>query len=478
MSATADSHALQSLLDQTIARLQRLDMSQSADVVSAWKATWELLGSLDATLQCAIDGQNAEDGEICEEDGMSDDRVFELTRLPQYVPKAILADYSFLTKGYSLWDCRITHTLGPQFPKLAHMLRTPYKTSLKEMFEVRQGLLAQAETLRIPRYSSDPVRNFFIWMGGPQVPAESDLRPIMKLHEVAAPEKEPAPFALIVGTFATAQGSILQRDDADLQEPALTGEIAHAWFRHKEYAKRVGFVDANFFAHCRANKEPWSTSDSRAMFKLGWQVIQASGARVVILTAGSNRERWAFWFFRTLAFNTSSAFGVMSALVKNDVGEQVLVVFVEYELARADVDRQGWTLRLALVEKQFHIPYREPATLRTPQGHTLPKRHLPESRVMQKMDQDYANAVAEKDKIKAQYDLAASENQSVQEQLEQNSAVLARKEEEARTATAEVERLRKLNSNLQSDLDEALERRKEAEEQRRSYQRNGQTLIT
>ncbi|KAK0552581.1 Kinesin- motor protein, partial [Tilletia horrida] len=95
---------------------------------------------------------------------------------------------------------------------------------------------------------------------------------------------------------------------------------------------------------------------------------------------------------------------------------------------------------------------------------------------MQKMDQDYANAVTEKDKIKAQYDLAKSENQSVQEQLEQNSAVLARKEEEARAAKAEVERLRKLNSNLQSDLDEAVERRKEAEEQRRSYQRNGQTL--
>ncbi|KAK0542159.1 Kinesin- motor protein [Tilletia horrida] len=96
--------------------------------------------------------------------------------------------------------------------------------------------------------------------------------------------------------------------------------------------------------------------------------------------------------------------------------------------------------------------------------------------LMQKIGQDNANAVTENDKIKAQYDLAKSENQSVQEQLEQNPAVLARKEEEARTATAEVETLRKLNSNLQSDLDEAVERRKEAEEQRRSYQRNGQTL--
>ncbi|KAK0541881.1 Kinesin- motor protein [Tilletia horrida] len=96
--------------------------------------------------------------------------------------------------------------------------------------------------------------------------------------------------------------------------------------------------------------------------------------------------------------------------------------------------------------------------------------------LMQKIGQDNANAVTENDKIKAQYDLTKSETQSVQEQLEQNPAVLARKEEEARTATAEVERLRKLNSTLQSDLDEAVERRKEAEEQRRSYQRNGQTL--
>ncbi|CAD6904987.1 unnamed protein product [Tilletia controversa] len=91
---------------------------------------------------------------------------------------------------------------------------------------------------------------------------------------------------------------------------------------------------------------------------------------------------------------------------------------------------------------------------------------------LETMEGNHARAVREAQASKLECDLADSKIQTMKEQLEQNSAVLARKEEEARSARAEWEKARTECARLGVALDTSRKAEKEEVQLREAYMRS------
>ncbi|KAK0560943.1 hypothetical protein OC861_006057 [Tilletia horrida] len=285
----SEASQLNEVIDRTAAQLQTIDLEQARGAFHGLQAVQLLAGVLEAASQRGVRVVHAQDGDECDQDGVYEDTVRERTHLPKYIPAQTLNEFHILTAGFLEFPCTITETLGDNFAVLADWFRSPTQSNLVPMFEAHSQAINDAKLLRIPGFSQEPPKEFYMWLNADQIQA-SDGRLDVRLGTISNPAEHPAPWAVVVGTFPTAQAKVLLRDDSDPNQVSLTGELACSWFRGKPYADKIGFLDTNFFAHHRGDTEDWNSAGARSMFKLSWNKIRASGARVIILMAGSNRE--------------------------------------------------------------------------------------------------------------------------------------------------------------------------------------------
>ncbi|KAK0518910.1 hypothetical protein OC835_007700 [Tilletia horrida] len=153
--------------------------------------------------------------------------------------------------------------------------------------------LDQARLLRRNWFSSAPIHTFFQFNLARRETA-ADGRVQMPLSNPHHEDLLGQPSIAIIGTFAVNSAHLFAHTAAE--GICLTAEVLRFLIEGKAWASTSVFMDTNFFAFHPKYTMDWKDLALYQMFKLAMRRVVQLPARIIVMTAGSNRE----WLARYL----------------------------------------------------------------------------------------------------------------------------------------------------------------------------------
>lgn len=275
---------LQSLLRRVTSRMQANPVMTKQDARRLQQDA--LLISAMVEVEYGVDGIPARHGigQDCEEDGVVDGNT---TQIPLYIPAAgrLPALLGGLTQtpiptpmgsGHDIWDSMID------------TMHQRADGSLAAAMEARTRLLPWAAALQRRARGAEPVRTF-IQSGLREQAVNSLGRAVVKRKTLEQSEGSAPPHLLFLGTFAMSADHLFDRLEGE--GTCYTAEVIGSIARDSPWGDVAAFTDTNFFPHAVQEREHLDDEVGHAMTTLSLRYVLATGARILVVTAGSNRER-------------------------------------------------------------------------------------------------------------------------------------------------------------------------------------------